>query len=81
MRPARSGRRCGKIRADYKSLYAMGMCYEKMGQNHQAIESYKSSLDAQTRTFAGQDDVQSRLRTMDARWRAWWRGAIRGMAR
>ncbi|HEX8524748.1 MAG TPA: tetratricopeptide repeat protein, partial [Tepidisphaeraceae bacterium] len=51
---------------DYRSLYYLGTCYEKTNQYHQAIEAYKSSLDAQTRTLAGQEDEAGRLRTMDA---------------
>jgi Flp pilus assembly protein TadD len=51
---------------DYKALYSLGICYEKMNQFHQAIEAYKSSMDSQTRTLAGQEDEQGRLRTMDA---------------
>ncbi len=51
---------------DYKALYSLGVCYEKMNQFHQAIENYKSSMDSQTRTLAGQEDEQGRLRTMDA---------------
>jgi Flp pilus assembly protein TadD len=51
---------------DYKALYSLGACYEKMNQFHQAIEAYKSSLDSQTRTLAGQEDEQGRLRTMDS---------------
>src|SRR3954464_11383177 len=36
---------------DYKALYSLGICYEKMNQFHQAIEAYKSSMDSQTRTL------------------------------
>src|SRR5262245_4694366 len=51
---------------DYRSLFYLGASYERMNQNHQAIEAYKSSLDAQPRTLAGQEDAAARLRTMDA---------------
>lgn len=51
---------------DYKALYSLGVCCEKMGQNHEAIEAYKSSLDAQSLTLPGQADQAGRLRTMDS---------------
>ncbi len=50
---------------DYKALYSLGVCCEKMGQTHEAIEAYKSSLDSQSRTLPGQADHEARLRTMD----------------
>jgi tetratricopeptide (TPR) repeat protein len=51
---------------DYKSLYYLGASYERMGQFHQAIEAYKSAMDSQPSTLAGQEDEAGRLRTMDA---------------
>jgi Tfp pilus assembly protein PilF len=51
---------------DYRSLFYLAASYERMGQFHQSIEAYKSSLDAQPRTLAGQEDEAGRLRTMDA---------------
>jgi tetratricopeptide (TPR) repeat protein len=51
---------------DYKALFYLAASYERMNQYHQAIEAYKSSLDAQPRTLAGQEDEPGRLRTMDA---------------
>ena len=51
---------------DYKSLFYLGASYERMNQYHQAVEAYKSSLDAQPRTLAGAEDEAGRLRTMDA---------------
>src|SRR5437773_970061 len=46
---------------DYKSLYYLGVCYDQMNQNHQAIEAYKSSLDAQPHSLIGQEDGAGRL--------------------
>jgi Flp pilus assembly protein TadD len=51
---------------DYKALYSLGVCCEKMGQTTEAIQAYKSSLDSQSRTLPGQADDASRLRTTDA---------------
>jgi tetratricopeptide (TPR) repeat protein len=51
---------------DYRSLFYLGASYERMNQYHQAVEAYKSSLDAQPRTLAGAEDETGRLRTMDA---------------
>ena len=49
---------------DYHSQYYLGQCYEQMKQYQQAIQAYKTSLDAQTRTLAGQEDQAQRQTTI-----------------
>jgi tetratricopeptide (TPR) repeat protein len=51
---------------DYRSLYGLAQCYEKMGQHQNAIQAYKASLDAQPLTLAGKDDMAQQLRTINA---------------
>ena len=51
---------------DYRSSYYLAMSLENLKQYQQAIQSYKTSLDIQQRTLAGQDDEAQRLRTTEA---------------
>jgi Tfp pilus assembly protein PilF len=51
---------------DYKSQFYLAQCYEKMNQPQQAMQAYKTSLDAQPRTLAGQEDKAQRITTIEA---------------
>jgi tetratricopeptide (TPR) repeat protein len=51
---------------DYKALFYLGASYEKMNQYHQAVEAYKSALDASRAHSPARKMKAGRLRTMDA---------------
>ncbi|MEO6436186.1 MAG: tetratricopeptide repeat protein [Tepidisphaeraceae bacterium] len=51
---------------DYKSQFYLAQSYEQLKQYQQSIQAYKASLDAQTRTLAGKEDIAQRLVTLDA---------------
>jgi len=50
---------------DYQSFCYLGDCYQHMGQQQQAIQAYKTSLDTAKRTLQGKEDVAFRARTLD----------------
>jgi len=50
---------------DYQSYAYLGDCYQQMGQQQQAIQAYKTSLDTAKRTLAGREDAPFRARTLD----------------
>src|SRR5688500_9386564 len=50
---------------DYQSYAYLGDCYQQMGQQQQAIQAYKASLDTAGRSFAGREDTAFRARTLD----------------
>jgi Tfp pilus assembly protein PilF len=50
---------------DYQSYCYLGDCYQQMGQQQQAIQAYKTSLDTAKRTLQGQEDSAFRARTLD----------------
>ena len=50
---------------DYQSYAYLGDCYQQMGQQQQAIQAYKASLDTAERSFAGREDAAFRARTLD----------------
>ena len=51
---------------DYKSQFYLAQSYEQLKQYQQAIQAYKSSLDAQPRTLAGKEDKEQRIATIKA---------------
>jgi tetratricopeptide (TPR) repeat protein len=50
---------------DYQSYAYLGDCYQQMGQQQQAIQAYKASLDTAKRTLQGHEDAPFRARTLD----------------
>jgi Tfp pilus assembly protein PilF len=51
---------------DYRSHFWLGQCYEKMNMPHQAIQSYKTSLDSQTTSLEGKENAAFRYETLGA---------------
>jgi len=50
---------------DYQSYAYLGDCYQQMGQQQQAIQAYKTSLDTAKRSYQGREDAAFRARTLD----------------
>lgn len=51
---------------DFESYYYLGVCYESMKAYQQAIQAYKTGLDVQPLTYAGQqDEKQFHLKLLD----------------
>ncbi len=50
---------------DYESYAYLGDCYQQMGQQQQAMQAYKASLDTATRSFKGREDLAFRARTLE----------------
>jgi tetratricopeptide (TPR) repeat protein len=50
---------------DYQSFCYLGDSYQQMGQQQQAIQAYKTSLDTAKRTLQGREDEAFRARTLD----------------
>jgi Tfp pilus assembly protein PilF len=50
---------------DYQSYAYLGDCYQQMGQQQQAIQAYKASLDTAGRSYQGREDAAFRARTLE----------------
>ncbi len=50
---------------DYQSYAYLGDCYQQLGQQQQAIQAYKASLDTAGRSFQGREDAAFRARTLE----------------
>ena len=50
---------------DYQSYAYLGDSYQQMGQQQQAIQAYKASLDTAKRTHQGREDHAFRARTLE----------------
>src|SRR5262245_59074730 len=46
---------------DYRSQYQLALCYENLKQYQQAIQAYKTAIDAQQRTLEGRANEAQRL--------------------
>jgi len=50
---------------DYKAHYGLAVSYYNLKSYHEAIKSYKATLDVMTRTLAGQEDIAFRAQVID----------------
>jgi Tfp pilus assembly protein PilF len=50
----------------YESHYYLAVCYDKMGQHHQAFSEYRTALDVMDRTLAGKSDYDTRPQIIDS---------------
>lgn len=50
---------------DYQSYAYLGDSYQELGQQQQAIQAYKASLDTATRSHQGREDLAFRARTLE----------------
>jgi Tfp pilus assembly protein PilF len=50
----------------YLSHYYLALCYDQMGQYHQAFSQYRTALDVMDRSMAGQVDHETRPKIIEA---------------
>ena len=50
----------------YESHYYLAVCYDKMGQHHQAFSEYRTALDVMDRSLAGKSDYTTRPQIIES---------------
>jgi tetratricopeptide (TPR) repeat protein len=51
---------------DYQAWFWLGQSQEKLGQQHEAIHSYRTALDVQTTTLEGKENIPFRQNILNA---------------
>lgn len=51
---------------DYNSFYYMGLCYQALGSNQEAISAYRACLDVMPLSLQGKQDLGLHYKVMDA---------------
>lgn len=51
---------------DYMSFYYLGLCYQALGSDQEAISAYRSCMDVMPLTLAGKEDLGMHYKVMDA---------------